>query len=59
MKEARFLTKAAGRPLPDLWNDAHGADLDERALILYRSNLLGSDLRITQCRRRQHHPKSQ
>jgi hypothetical protein len=41
------MTKAAAAPLPDLWNDAHAADLDEPGLLLYRSNLLGSDLRIT------------
>ena len=34
-------------PLPDLWDDAHAATLDEPNLLLYRSNLLGSDLRIT------------
>ena len=34
-------------PLPDLWDDAHAASLDEPGLLLYRSNLLGSDLRIT------------
>ena len=34
-------------PLPDLWDDAHAAALDEPGLLLYRSNLLGSDLRIT------------
>ncbi len=34
-------------PLPDLWDDAHAATLDEPGLLLYRSNLLGSDLRIT------------
>jgi len=34
-------------PLPDLWNDAYAAKLDEPGLLLYRSNLLGSDLRIT------------
>src|SRR5208283_3576508 len=34
-------------PLPDLWEDAHASTLDEPALLLYRSNLLGSDLRIT------------
>jgi rhamnulose-1-phosphate aldolase/alcohol dehydrogenase len=47
MTEARFMTKAAAEPLPDLWNDGHAADLDEPGLLLYRSNLLGSDLRIT------------
>ncbi len=29
------------------WNDEHAKSLDEPALLLYRSNLLGSDLRIT------------
>ncbi len=33
--------------LPDLWDDTHAATLDEPGLLLYRSNLLGSDLRIT------------
>ena len=33
--------------IPDLWDDAHAAGLDEPGLLLYRSNLLGSDLRIT------------
>ncbi|MEY4696986.1 MAG: hypothetical protein RIT14_1414, partial [Pseudomonadota bacterium] len=33
--------------LPSLWDDAHAAKLDEPELLLYRSNLLGSDLRIT------------
>jgi rhamnulose-1-phosphate aldolase/alcohol dehydrogenase len=36
----------AGR-LKNLWDDAHAAGLDEPGLLLYRSNLLGSDLRIT------------
>src|SRR5580692_2058980 len=47
MTETKFMTKAAAGRLPDLWNDAHAADLDEPGLLLYRSNLLGSDLRIT------------
>jgi rhamnulose-1-phosphate aldolase/alcohol dehydrogenase len=47
IREAKFMTKAAAEPLPDLWNDAHAAELDEPGLLLYRSNLLGSDLRIT------------
>ena len=34
-------------PLPDLWDDEHAASLDGPGLLLYRSNLLGSDLRIT------------
>ena len=33
--------------MPNLWDDAHAARLDEPGLLLYRSNLLGSDLRIT------------
>src|SRR5208283_4199723 len=34
-------------PLPDLWDDERAASLDDPGLLLYRSNLLGSDLRIT------------
>ncbi len=34
-------------PLPDLWDDPPAAKLDDPHLLLYRSNLLGSDLRIT------------
>ena len=41
------MIKAAAEPLPDLWDDVHAATLDEPGLLLYRSNLLGSDLRIT------------
>lgn len=33
--------------IPDRWNDEHAAPLPEPELLLYRSNLLGSDLRIT------------
>ena len=33
--------------IPDLWDDSHAATLDEPGLLLYRSNLLGSDLRVT------------
>lgn len=33
--------------LKSLWGDAHAATLDGPGLLLYRSNLLGSDLRIT------------
>jgi rhamnulose-1-phosphate aldolase/alcohol dehydrogenase len=33
--------------LPSLWNDTHAESLDEPGLLLYRSNLLGSDLRVT------------
>jgi rhamnulose-1-phosphate aldolase/alcohol dehydrogenase len=31
----------------NLWSDAHAARLDEPDLLLYRSNLLGSDLTVT------------
>jgi rhamnulose-1-phosphate aldolase/alcohol dehydrogenase len=34
-------------PLPDVWDDEHAASLDDPGQLLYRSNLLGSDLRIT------------
>ncbi len=34
-------------PIASLWDDAHAATLSEPELLLYRSNLLGSDLRIT------------
>jgi rhamnulose-1-phosphate aldolase/alcohol dehydrogenase len=34
-------------PLANLWDDEHAASLDDPSLLLYRSNLLGSDLRIT------------
>jgi NAD(P)-dependent dehydrogenase (short-subunit alcohol dehydrogenase family) len=33
--------------IPDLWDEAHAAGFDEPGLLLYRSNLLGSDLRVT------------
>ena len=33
--------------VPSLWDDAKAAALDEPGLLLYRSNLLGADLRIT------------
>ena len=33
--------------LPSLWDESHAKSLDEPGLLLYRSNLLGSDLRIT------------
>jgi rhamnulose-1-phosphate aldolase/alcohol dehydrogenase len=34
-------------PVPDLWNDADCSGFSEPQLLLYRSRLLGSDLRIT------------
>jgi rhamnulose-1-phosphate aldolase/alcohol dehydrogenase len=33
--------------IPDLWDDKVASSLSEPGLLLYRSNLLGSDLRIT------------
>src|ERR1700678_4806335 len=33
--------------LADLWDESPGRTLDPPALLRYRSNLLGSDLRIT------------
>jgi rhamnulose-1-phosphate aldolase/alcohol dehydrogenase len=33
--------------LPSLWDEAHAETLDQPGLLLYRSNLLGADLRIT------------
>ncbi len=33
--------------VPSLWDDAKAQGLDEPGLLLYRSNLLGADLRIT------------
>ena len=33
--------------IPSLWDDAHAKNLDEPGLLLFRSNILGSDLRIT------------
>ena len=37
----------ASRRLQSLWDDKAAASLDEPGLLLYRSNLLGADLRIT------------
>jgi rhamnulose-1-phosphate aldolase/alcohol dehydrogenase len=37
----------AGNGLADLWDDAAAAGRDEADLLVYRSNLLGSDKRIT------------
>ncbi len=38
---------SAGDRLVNAWDDAYAATLDEPGRLLYRSNLLGSDLRIT------------
>ena len=43
------MSAAAGHNalLPSLWDDAKAASLDEPGLLLYRSNILGADLRVT------------
>jgi rhamnulose-1-phosphate aldolase/alcohol dehydrogenase len=41
------MTSAAPDRLADRWDEAHAATLDEPGRLLYRSNLLGADLRIT------------
>ena len=33
--------------IPSLWDDEIAKTLDEPGLLLYRSNLLGADLRVT------------
>ncbi len=40
-------TSTTADRLPNRWNDRDAAGLSEPELLLYRSNLLGSDLRIT------------
>ncbi|SMG60368.1 bifunctional rhamnulose-1-phosphate aldolase/short-chain dehydrogenase [Paraburkholderia susongensis] len=42
-----FSAFAASKPIASLWDDAQAASMSEPELLLYRSNLLGSDLRIT------------
>jgi rhamnulose-1-phosphate aldolase/alcohol dehydrogenase len=39
--------KVPGNRLENLWDDAHAAGLSESQRLLYRSNLLGSDKRVT------------
>ena len=41
------MSEVAATPLPNLWDDALATGLDEAGQLLYRSNLLGADLRIT------------
>jgi len=41
------VTRQPTAPLPSLWDDAHAATLNEAEQLLYRSNLLGADKRIT------------
>lgn len=38
---------SAREPINSLWDDALAAKMNEPELLLYRSNLLGSDLRVT------------
>jgi hypothetical protein len=40
-------TEPRAQAITSLWDDAHAATLSEPELLLYRSNLLGSDMRIT------------
>lgn len=40
-------TTTSGRLIPNKWDDEHAATLSEPELLLYRSNLLGSDMRVT------------
>src|SRR5690348_11003477 len=47
-KDGRVMAATSGlRFLEDKWDDAVAAKLDGPELLRYRSNLLGSDLRIT------------
>lgn len=41
------MSEVAATPLTNLWDDALAAGFDEAGQLLYRSNLLGADLRIT------------
>ncbi len=41
------LNETQKSPIASLWDDAKAAAMSEPELLLYRSNLLGSDLRIT------------
>ncbi|MCP3443247.1 bifunctional rhamnulose-1-phosphate aldolase/short-chain dehydrogenase [Bradyrhizobium sp. CCGUVB14] len=41
------MSEVAATPLPNLWDDALASGLDEAGQLLYRSNLLGADLRVT------------
>ncbi len=42
-----MLNSAAGSRLANLWDDQKASGMSEAELLLYRSNLLGSDKRIT------------
>lgn len=45
--EATILNTVGNQTLANLWDDARAATMSEPELLLYRSNLLGSDKRIT------------
>ena len=45
--QASRMSAPLDAPLSDLWDEKYAATLDAPNLLLYRSNLLGSDLRIT------------
>ena len=42
-----MLNSTAGSGLPNLWDKDRAAGMSEQELLLYRSNLLGSDKRVT------------
>nr|CAD6616989.1 bifunctional rhamnulose-1-phosphate aldolase/short-chain dehydrogenase [Rhizobium sp. Khangiran2] len=42
-----MLNRQAGSPLQNLWDKDHARGMSEAELLLYRSNLLGSDKRVT------------
>ncbi|MCV2367239.1 bifunctional rhamnulose-1-phosphate aldolase/short-chain dehydrogenase [Roseateles oligotrophus] len=42
-----FVQAQPGESINSLWDDARAAAMSEPELLLYRSNLLGSDLRVT------------
>ena len=46
-REASIRNTIGTQTLANLWDDAHAATMSEPELLLYRSNLLGSDKRIT------------
>jgi len=47
LTEFMELNLMSAAQIPNLWQESYAASLDEPGLLLYRSNLLGSDLRIT------------
>ena len=41
------MTRRDATPIENRWDDAHAATLDEPGRLIYRSNLLGADKRVT------------